>query len=271
MELPPYHAPRPLAVIRLAERRLRIFAVRAGITITVVVTILAGLNSLGTDGSFGNQDTDRSILAATGRVITPVFTPMGITRDNWPATVGLFTGMFAKEAIVGTLTTIYTQEDRAVDQGMENGETDGRDALDVAGGLREALSTIPENLSGLVGARLFSVEEDPELDRSIFGRMRSRFDPAAGYAYLLFVLIYFPCVAALGAAIQEMGRGYGMLLALYLTVLAWVVAVLFYQFATGPAVGPLLAVAALSAGMFALLRIVAARAPMDRAGTGAIH
>jgi ferrous iron transport protein B len=64
--------------------------------------------------------------------------------------------------------------------------------------------------------------------------MRSQFTAPGAYAYLLFVLIYFPCVAALGAAIQEMGREYGWLLAGYLTVLAWSVATIVYQIASGP-------------------------------------
>jgi len=36
---------------------------------------------------------------------------MGIADDNWPATVGIFTGIFAKEAVVGTLDSLYSQID----------------------------------------------------------------------------------------------------------------------------------------------------------------
>lgn len=241
MELPPYHAPRLGAVVRLAGQRLRIFVVRAGITITVVVTILAGLNSVGIDGSFGNEDSDRSVLAAIGRGITPVFTPMGIEHDNWPATVGLFTGMFAKEAIVGTLSSLYSQLERTADaDANEQAIAEEVEGFNLWEELQAAFATIPENLAGLVGAlgdplgvNLIDDPDELEVDRSIFGRMRSQFSPASAYAYLLFVLIYFPCIAALGAAIQEMGAGYGWLLAGYLTIMAWVVAVLFYQVATG--------------------------------------
>jgi ferrous iron transport protein B len=41
-------------------------------------------------------------------VITPVLNPLGVTEENWPATVGVFTGIFAKEAVVGTLDALYT-------------------------------------------------------------------------------------------------------------------------------------------------------------------
>ncbi len=245
MELPTYHLPRIPVILRSAGRRLRVFVFRAGATITVVVTILAVLNSVGTDGTFGNEDTDTSVLSSLGRTITPVFTPMGIEEDNWPATVGLFTGLFAKEAIVGTLSSLYSQNDAA------EGAGEAED-FDFGGGIVEAMATVPENLAGLfaaladpLGMGLISddtefVSEELEVDNSVFAGMRSHFSGAGAYAYLLFVLIYFPCVAALGAAIREMGHGYGWLLMGYLTFLAWSVSTIVYQLASGPQAVPIL-------------------------------
>lgn len=245
MELPTYHPPRLFSIVRSAGQRLLVFVKRAGITITMVVTVLALLNSLGTDGSFGNEDSENSVLSSIGRTVTPVFTPMGIEEDNWPATVGLFTGLFAKEAIVGTLSSLY-----AVNEGAsETGETAER--FDLWGGIGEAFATIPENLAGVLSALTdpfgFGLISDDqgfvagelEVDNSLFDRMRSQFTAPGAYAYLLFVLIYFPCVAALGAAINEMGPGYGWLLAGYLTLLAWAVATIVYQVGSGPQIVPL--------------------------------
>ena len=82
---------------------------RAGVTITIAVTLLSILNSVGRDGTLGNENTEQSVLALIGKTATPVFRSLGIDDDNWPATVGLFTGIFAKEAIVGTLSSIYGQ------------------------------------------------------------------------------------------------------------------------------------------------------------------
>jgi len=48
------------------------------------------------------------VLSEIGRFLTPAFTAMGIEQDNWPSTVGIFTGLFAKEVVVGTLDTLYT-------------------------------------------------------------------------------------------------------------------------------------------------------------------
>ena len=64
--------------------------------------------------------------------------------------------------------------------------------------------------------------------------MRRYFPGKAGaYAYLLFILIYFPCIATVGAVYREAGIGVAVAQTLYMTVLAWIVSVLFYQFAAG--------------------------------------
>jgi ferrous iron transport protein B len=248
MELPPYHKPRVGHILRTAWHRLRLFVVRAGITITIVVTVLAALNSFGIDGSFGQEDTEDSVLSAIGKTITPVFTPMGVERDNWPATVGLFTGLFAKEAVVGTLNSLYAMDRSAPEAaGAEPGEP-----FDFWGGIGESFATIPENLAGvggglldplglgMVGQSEAALVEELETDSAVFARMRARFTSVGAYAYLLFVLIYFPCVAALGAAVREMGAFFGWLLAGYLTVLAWSLSTLLYQFASGPQLLPVL-------------------------------
>jgi len=267
MELPAYHAPRLVVILRSAWQRLRIFIVRAGITITVVVTVLAVLNSVGTDGSFGNEDSENSVLSSIGRTITPIFTPMGIEEDNWPATVGLFTGLFAKEAVVGTLSSLYALNEDAGNAAAGVEEED----FDFWGGIGESFATIPENLAGLVGALgdplgLGMISDDVEfvageleVENSLFDRMRSQFTVPGAYAYLLFVLIYFPCIAALGAAIEEMGAGYGWLLAGYLTVLAWAVATIVYQLATGPNVLHLGIAVGLIAGIIVFFAVIGRR------------
>ncbi len=108
MELPPYHLPTLGGLRRRTWHRLRDFLLEAGQVIVIMVAALAFLNSWGTDGSFGNDNRDTSVLSQVGRALTPAFGPMGIEQDNWPATVGIFTGILAKEAVVGTLNTLYS-------------------------------------------------------------------------------------------------------------------------------------------------------------------
>ena len=103
MELPPYHRPVLKDVLLRSWDRLKSFVLRAGKVIVLIVVLLSFLSSLGTDGSFGNEGSDKSVLSSIGKSITPLFAPLGISQENWPATVGIFTGIFAKEAVVGTL------------------------------------------------------------------------------------------------------------------------------------------------------------------------
>ncbi|NLY75825.1 MAG: hypothetical protein GX075_11045, partial [Firmicutes bacterium] len=88
---------------------------------------------------------------------------------------------------------------------------------------------------GIVGSDQEAVAEEVGADEQVYTAMQRYFKrgPLQAYAYLLFILIYFPCVAALGAVLREMGPGYGWLAIGYLTVLAWIVATLFYQITIG--------------------------------------
>jgi ferrous iron transport protein B len=245
MELPKYHIPTLRNTFSSAWTRLQFFIRRAGKAILIVVLLLSVFNSLGTDGSFGNEDSENSVLSAVGKSITPIFHPMGIETENWPATVGLFTGLFAKEVIVGTLNSLYSQDTAIAEakaataaEGAAAGE---EEAFSLQAGIVEAFTALGESLTGvfsslsttlgldMIGQDETHTAELVEAESSIFRNMRSQFNPFSAYAYLLFVLIYFPCVAAFGTAIQEMGWKYGVIQAAYLTILAWSTATLFYQ------------------------------------------
>jgi ferrous iron transport protein B len=175
-------------------------------------------SSFSVSGGFDPDNTAESLLAVIGRFITPLFTSIGITDDNWPATVGLFTGIFAKESIVGTLNAIYSQ-------------------LDNIGPASEAST-------GLV-------------------ILRSKFSPPAAYAYLLFILLYMPCVAAVSAVMKEISVSFGLLQALYLTVVAWIISTLFYQIAEGHSPVYIFIASALVALIILIFKIAARSVPKD--------
>ncbi len=243
MELPAYHVPRLRDVCIHAWNRLKTFIFGAGKVIVIVVVIMSFLNSLGTDGTFGNQDSDKSTLSAIGRVIVPVFEPMGIESDNWPATVGIFTGIFAKEAVVGTLNALYSglAESEEVAAGAE---ADGGSSL--LAGLGEAVMSIPENFVGLAAAitdplgldigDVSSTDvaaEEQGVSTGTFGAMAERFNGGIGaFAYLLFILLYTPCVAAMGAIVREVGGRWATFVGLWTFGFAYAAAVATYQAGT---------------------------------------
>lgn len=239
MELPAYHMPRFKDMVLLTWSRLKGFLSDAGKIIVMMVVVINFLNSWGTDGSFGNEDSEKSVLSSISRSITPVFSPFGIKEDNWPATVGIFTGILAKEVVVGTLDAIYSQIDQA-------GDAVAEEAFVLSDALTSALETIPvnlgealSNLGDPLGLNVLDSSVDQQLaaeaqsvDTATFGAMNARFDGQAGaFAYLLFILLYAPCVAATAAIYREAGARWMAFTLVWTTGLAYAAATLFYQLA----------------------------------------
>ena len=109
MELPAYHMPTLLNVLRSMWERGWSFIKKAG-TIILLSTIVVWFTTYFgfVDGEFGmltEDQLDMSILARIGNVIAPIFAPLG--WGNWQAAVASITGLVAKENIVGTMGILY--------------------------------------------------------------------------------------------------------------------------------------------------------------------
>ena len=424
MELPPYHLPKFKSLMIHCWQRLRDYIWRAGKVITLAVAILGFLNSFGIvekaadenapadepagfEFTAGNGDSENSLLSTIGKAITPVFEPFGVEKENWPASVSLFTGLLAKEAVIGTMNSLYsmagegeetdertlasslqTRDERAVakpeGEGLplapatdaasatpSSGDTPQRPeaseerhpeqsegpsepaadpaetaeateekaaeekplivgidecpaeeeeeggAPDIKGAVLEALGSIPANLAEVIGSltdplgttgelegqeaaelkketldkitdakvltceeyaaiETFGEEEEDEKTREavfaklaaaglelsedemgaleegdlsetadIYANLRSYFhnpdkngNPVDGFnwqvfAFLIFILLYVPCLAAMGVVAREIGLGLAILMATVQTLLAWAVSVLLYQVPVG--------------------------------------
>ena len=344
----------------------------------------------------GNGDSENSLLSVIGKAITPVFEPFGVESNNWPASVSLFTGLLAKEAVIGTMNSLYSMagpgdaaeapkaaepaavekvaeapapaaepvavadsadarhpeqsegssevavadsavadsavvadsaaaepaaaEEKPLIAGVDEcpaEEEEEGGAPDILGAFKEALGTIPENLSEVFGsltdilgtsgeleaqnaaelkkvtldkildakaitceeyASIETFSEDEGADKAreevfaklaaagltlsedeigaleegdlsetadIYANLRSYFhnpdkngNPVDGFnwqvfAFLIFILLYVPCLAAMGVVVREIGLGLGVLMAVVQTILAWAVAVLLYQVPVG--------------------------------------
>jgi ferrous iron transport protein B len=242
MELPHYHMPTAKGIALRTWDRVKLFIKEAGRVIVIMVLIINTLNSIGTNGSFGNEDTEQSVLSALSKGITPVLAPMGIKQENWPATVGIFTGILAKETVVGTLDALYTnlaRDDAALSQ-QEQAPFHFWQAIG------DAAATVPENLLGVKDLLSDPLALDvgdlsdeaaaaaaQEVNLDVFGAMAARFDGQAGaFAYLLFILLYSPCVATIGAIRREAGPRWAAFVVAWSTGIAFISASLFYQIAT---------------------------------------
>ncbi|MCQ2100479.1 MAG: ferrous iron transport protein B [Fibrobacter sp.] len=420
MELPNYHLPKIKSLLIHSWLKLKDYVIRAGKVITVAVAILGFLNAFGyVDGKFtaGNADSENSLLSSVGKTITPVFEPFGVEEDNWPASVSLFTGLLAKEAVIGTMNSLYSmapkseavegpqaepaapseaaeivaEEAPAVETApapegesvavtdstaasadsnviLNEGETASRvipsdspsvilsaseessaepaetaavaeppaeeekpliagvdecpaeeeedGAPDLKAAFIEAVSSIPANLSEVFGSltdilgtsgeleaqsaaelkketldkiqeakvltceeyaaiETFGEEEGDEKTREevfaklaaagieldedamgaleegdlsetadIYANLRSYFHNGGHdgfnwqvFAFLVFILLYVPCLAAMGVVVREIGLGLGVLMATVQTILAWAIAVLLYQIPVGGSTG----------------------------------
>ncbi|MCB5272179.1 MAG: ferrous iron transport protein B [Candidatus Cloacimonetes bacterium] len=191
MELPPYHVPTFNAITLHTWFRLKDFILRAGKTILLVIIVINILQIIMVPNIFSPQREQTSVLEIAGHAITPVLKPMGIERDNWPSSVALITGLFAKEAIVGTMQSLYSGSEMS----MEMSDTKENSPLKL---------NIQERFGGWKVA----------------------------LAYLLFIVLYSPCAATLTILFKEHGVQWTIFTFFYLNILAWVIAMVFYQIAT---------------------------------------
>lgn len=229
MELPPYHFPQGKTLLLLAWQRLKGFLFRAGKLIVPICLLVGTLNAMNVDGSLnGSEAGTHSVLSLLGQWVTPIFAPMGIHQDNWPATVGLVTGVLAKEVVVGTLNSLYAQLGH-VAQLQSSG-------FSFWGGLHAAVASIPANIAHLgqsLGNPILAKAPVHVVTQPVYGQMSARFDGKIGaFAYLLFVLLYFPCISTTAAMLREVSRAWTVFSVCWTTGLAYCVAVTFYQAAT---------------------------------------
>jgi len=229
MELPVYHKPNVKNLLIQTWQRLKMFVIRAGrviIVVSMVIGLLSGFDFKGTPVTNIND----SALAASSKVITPLLAPIGVNNDNWQATVGLVTGIMAKEVVVGTLNSLYTGEE------MQSNAFDPAEFNLV----EELKSSVVETWRGLVETFTLSALANPieaskgdgEMTRGQMGVMAEKFGSGiAAYSYLIFVLLYVPCVSVMGAVAREAGRGWMCFSFFWGLNTAYSLATLFYQVA----------------------------------------
>ncbi|MBQ8006447.1 MAG: ferrous iron transport protein B, partial [Lachnospiraceae bacterium] len=215
MELPAYHIPSLVGVLRATWERGWSFIKRAGSVIVISSIIIWFLSSFGSvNGHFGLVDNlfedetivtdeyvadlaaqmdvpeedvnsmDASILAKFGNGLSFIFKPLGF--GNWKPTVATITGLVAKEEVVGTFGVLYNYDD---------GE-----------------------------------EELGEEGEQIWDRVAADYTPAAAFAFMIFNLLCAPCFAAIGAIKREMNNAKWTWAAIgYMTLWAYVLAFIAYN------------------------------------------
>ncbi len=242
VELPIYRLPSVRSTLINTWNKLKGFVLGAGKIIIIVVSFITVINNIGIDGSFNNQNSQNSILSVAAKTVTPVFAPLGIENNNWPAVVGILTGILTKEVVVGTLDSLYSN--------IGNNHTATKLTVNdnnLFSVIKNALDSIAVNfnyaMNNLADPLGFSVIDNSlslavaaktqGVNYNTLAAMSSRFDGKIGaFAYLLFILLYFPCIAATNAMFREVGRKWAVIGVLWSTTLAYSISIIFYQSAT---------------------------------------
>lgn len=235
MEMPAYHLPRWRNILMQTRHRLSGFIKRAGRTIVVMYALLTVVSAYQPEQDVGQKSAE-TLMETAGQSMTLLFEPMGIQRDNWPAMVGILAGVFAKEAVVGTLDALYSEPVSRIAVRTSV-------APDIRAKSASALESIGDNLIALgegmlapLGIQTPNVGLASRTEASIgvtqnsLNQIEARFGSSlAAFSYLIFILLYTPCLAMISTLVREAGTFWSLVVCSWSTVLAYCVGTSCYQ------------------------------------------
>ena len=176
---------------------------------------------------FGVASLEESAFGRASTAIAPIFEPAGF--GTWQASASLMSGLVAKEVVVSSMSEIY------LGSPLETLDPDPQFAEQLTGiGTGFATATLEagrEVLETLTpGIRLFPASLAGSSNETALGNVLTRvFTPTAGLAFLVYVLLYTPCIATLSVLRSEFGGRWALFSAIYQSALAWAAASLVYQ------------------------------------------
>ena len=191
MELPPYRFPTWKAMARHTWEKGKQYLRKMGGVILVASIIVWALGYFPHDESLSPQkQQEQSYIGMIGKSVEPLFRAQGF---DWKLDVGLLSGVGAKEIVASTMGVLYADDSNFADDD--------------------------------------SYADDNTKYTMLRNRMLSDgITPLSAYCFLLFVLLYFPCIATIAAIRSETGSWrWAIFAATYTTLLAWVVSAAVYQ------------------------------------------
>lgn len=232
MELPPYRLPALRSVWFHMWHRTRSFIQSAWtmiLGISILIWFLMAV-PVGGSGTFSDTEVDDSLYAAVSGVISPALEPLGF--GNWQSSGALLSGFVAKEVVVSTLAQVYGVEE--VDEAGQQPSILQDVAQIVGGFIRATIDTI-KSIPLIIGINLFDEESD-EPPSSLMVAIEQGFEESSGgygalaaLSFMVFVLIYTPCMVAAAAEKQELGAKWMWVSLIGQLLLAWGMAFLVFQ------------------------------------------
>ncbi|MEN8242512.1 MAG: ferrous iron transport protein B [Chloroflexota bacterium] len=223
MELPSYRKPYLKTTLSYAWMQSSEFIKKAG---TVIVGFSIILWVLLTH-PVGVSDPVDSYFGKVSSAVSPVLEPAGF--GDWEASGALITGLVAKEMVVSTLAQVYhvPQEETSI-----RNNSFLEDLKELGVGLGESMVNAGKSLLNAFtpGIPLFHKEPSMEDKNSALSQaILAAFTPLSAAAYLIFVLLYVPCVATVSAQAQEFGWKWAMVSVLITLAVPWLLAVGVFQ------------------------------------------
>ena len=191
MELPPYRMPTAKALWRHTWEKGKEYLKKMGGIILVASIVVWALGYFPhNDALTLQQQQEQSYIGRVGKAIEPVFRPQGF---NWKLDVSLIAGVGAKEIVASTVGVLYSGDDSFADD--------------------DAFS-----------------DDNEKYTRLRQSMLTDGITPLSAYCYLLFILLYFPCIATIVAIKNETGSWrWACFTAFYTTLVAWCVSAFAYQ------------------------------------------
>ena len=232
MELPPYRMPTLRGIWFHMWERTSAFVRKAWTIILATSIILWVLMSIPVkgSGSFAEIDVNDSVFATANAAIATVLAPLGF--DSWEASSALVTGFVAKEVVVSTMAQVY-----AVEEPEEETEatTFFEDVSEIITSFIGATVDTIKSLPLIAGINLFEEEEEAE-PSSLMQAVQNSFEASSGghgtlaaLAFMVFILIYTPCMVAIAAERQELGTKWMWFSIIGQLALAWLMAFVVFQ------------------------------------------
>lgn len=222
MELPPYRMPTVKSLLIHTWEKGKHFLIKAGTYILAVAIFIWFLLNL----PWGVENKQDSYLGKVGQATAPIFAPLGF--GTWEASASLITGVIAKEIVVSTMAVVYVPES-AADEQEEESPTFLEDVKEIGVSFVGAIGEGARNVFSTFGIATISAEEEEDAG-DLRAIIAGAFTPLSAYAFMVFVLLYMPCVIVLIAMRQEFGTWkWAGIAVLYQTVLAWSAALIVYQ------------------------------------------
>jgi ferrous iron transport protein B len=232
MELPPYRLPTIRNIWTYLWTRTSSFIRNAWTIIlatSMVIWLLMAI-PVGSSGSFANTDVTDSAFARVSTGISTIFKPLGF--GSWEASGSLITGFVAKEVVVSTMAQVYNTD---VDVDETVSSTFLQDVGEVVTSFIGATIDTIKSIPLIVGINLFE-EEAEEAPTVLMASIQSGFEASSGgygalaaFAFMVFVLLYTPCMVAVAAERHELGTKWMWVSIIGQFVLAWLAAFVIFQ------------------------------------------